>query len=264
MNCENCKSHLKEQQNYCPECGAKVIRNRLTVKNLSVDASQQFFNYDNKFLKTFLHLFTRPEHVIGGFINGVRKKYVNVIQYFIISLTLAGLQLYLIDTFYKDVFTKDLSLFVDMNGQFANSDSFKDMEKNMGNFTSNYQNIIYMISVPISALATWLSYYIVGSRRFNFTEHTVINLYFSGQLILVNSVIGIIALLLGINLYIVTTIITLLSFIYFFYIFKRVFNDSFGDALLKMILTFVIYSFFFFLIFVLSIIVGVIIKLNSA
>ncbi|WP_369598046.1 DUF3667 domain-containing protein [Mesonia mobilis] len=49
-----------------------------------------FLNYDNTFLKTYAHLFTQPHIVIGDYINGVRKKYLNVVSYITIALTLAG------------------------------------------------------------------------------------------------------------------------------------------------------------------------------
>ena len=95
MNCKNCNTSLIEGNDFCGFCGAKVIRNRLTIKNLLAHFSEQFLNYDNQFLKTFLHLFTKPEVVIGGYIDGTRKKHVNVISYFAIALTL-----FRITTFY--------------------------------------------------------------------------------------------------------------------------------------------------------------------
>lgn len=85
MNCKNCNLLLSDKASFCSNCGAKVIRNRLTFKNLIEYFSEQFLNYDNKFLQTFIHLFTKPEVVIESYINGTRKKYVNVISFFAIS-----------------------------------------------------------------------------------------------------------------------------------------------------------------------------------
>ena len=68
MNCKNCDTLLKEQDDFCNSCGAKVIRNRLTVRNLFEHFSETFFNYDNKLLRTFTTLFTKPEVVIEGYI----------------------------------------------------------------------------------------------------------------------------------------------------------------------------------------------------
>ena len=86
MDCKNCSFLIQENDNFCPSCGGKVIHNRLTIKNLFEHFSEQFLNYDNKFLQTFIHLFTKPEVVIGGYINGTRKKYVNAISFFAISV----------------------------------------------------------------------------------------------------------------------------------------------------------------------------------
>ena len=73
MNCKNCNTSLLNNQKFCLECGAKVIKNRLTLKNIFEDINDQFISIDNIFLKTFIHLFTKPELVINGFIGGTRK-----------------------------------------------------------------------------------------------------------------------------------------------------------------------------------------------
>ena len=66
--CKNCGTQLGETEDYCSACGAKVIRNRLTIRNLWGDFTEQFLNYDNKLLKTFVQLFRNPEDVIGSYI----------------------------------------------------------------------------------------------------------------------------------------------------------------------------------------------------
>jgi len=142
------------------------------------------------FLQTFVHLFTKPALVINGFIDGTRKKYVNVIQYFIISMTLLGIQLFLMNTFFKDQFdvsnmfgtTKDLDNGIKGLESFNNGEFF---------LSSSYHNIVYLFFTPTAAFATWLSYYILGKRQFNFTEHVVINLYYNAQIIIVTAVLNI-------------------------------------------------------------------------
>ena len=81
MECKNCELSIQTHHNYCPSCGAKVIRNRLTIKALFAHFSEQFLNYDNKFLKTFRQLTTKPETVTDCYIHGTRKRYVNVISF---------------------------------------------------------------------------------------------------------------------------------------------------------------------------------------
>src|SRR5690606_26236828 len=127
---------------YCGSCGGKVIRNRLTIKNLFADFSQQFLNYDNTFLKTFIALFKKPEDVIGGYINGTRKKYVNAITYFAIALTLSGLQIFILNKFFPEV----------MNLKSMSLEGMEDMQQDNMAFMQEYQSILYMLMVPVYAL----------------------------------------------------------------------------------------------------------------
>ena len=231
---------MNSSQKYCFECGAKVIKNRLTFRNILEDINERFFNLDNKLLKTFSHLFTKPEVVIKGYIDGTRKRYIDIIQYFAISLTLVGLQVFLMNTVFQDALNFDES-FVKSMGNLPNSkdNPFKDIRFRDFN---NYQSLIYTLTIPISALATWLAYYIVGLRQYNFTEHIVINLYYSAQVIIITAVLSILFLCFGLNYLVISSFITVLTIIYLFYILKRVFNTKFWDSVLNFILVMVIYG----------------------
>ncbi|MEM5566732.1 DUF3667 domain-containing protein [Psychroserpens sp. AS72] len=231
MNCKNCEIALKDTINFCPNCGAKVVRKRLTMKNLWQDISLQFINIDNKFLKTFTHLFTQPENVISGFIDGTRKKYINVIQYFAISLTLVGIQVFLMNTFFSD----DLAHAMDFMKPFEKATGGKNnpFNSSLGNLEeiNNYQSIIYICTVPLYTLATWLSYKIIKPvKRYNFTEHLVLNLYYNAQVIIITAVLSILFLCFGFNYLLISGVVSFLVFIYLFYVLKRVFNVSFLEA----------------------------------
>ena len=78
MDCKNCNNTLRDTQKFCDECGAKIIQNRLQPKVLAQQVNEQFISIDNKFLRTFVHLFKQPETVIVGYISGTRKKYIDV------------------------------------------------------------------------------------------------------------------------------------------------------------------------------------------
>ena len=255
MECKNCNTSLSKLINYCPLCGAKIVKKRLTFKNLSVDIGEQFLNIDNKFLKTFLHLFSKPENVINGFINGTRKKYINVIQYFAVALTLVGVQVFLLNTFFEEALQLD-------NGFFKALEEQSDPKKNpFGAFDfqeyNNYQSIIYIISVPIATVATWVSYYIIGLRQFNFTEHLVINLYYSAQVIIITAVLSILFLCFGFDYLLISGFITILSLGYYFFVLKRVFNSTFWNAVLQFILIYVAYFIIFIILMLIGIVIGV-------
>lgn len=239
MKCKNCNKVLDDTQKYCDECGAKVIQNRLTTKIIANQINEQFISLDNKFLKTFIDLFKKPETVIVDYINGTRKKYIDVLQYFAVSLTLAGIQVFLMTTFFKDAigfndgFTDGIK---NLPGQENNP--FNGIEYDM--FTK-YQGIIYILTVPLSALGSWLAYYITGDKRYNYTEHLVLNLYYSAQIIIITAFFSILFLLIGLDYLIVSTILTLPTFLYLFYVLKQVFKENFWNTTAKFFLTMIIY-----------------------
>jgi hypothetical protein len=73
-----------------------VIRNRLTPKVLAEQVNEEFLSIDNKFLITLIDLLKKPEAVIDGYIHGLRKKYIGVIPFYAISLTILGFQTFLL------------------------------------------------------------------------------------------------------------------------------------------------------------------------
>ena len=94
MNCKNCQTPQRTDFNYCPACGAKVVVNRLSFKNLTYDISERFFDLDNTFIKTVAQLCIQPEKVIDAYIQGVRKRYLNPISHLGIALTLSGILIF--------------------------------------------------------------------------------------------------------------------------------------------------------------------------
>jgi len=103
INCKNCNTQLDTKSEFCNTCGGKVIRNRLTFKNLFEHLSETFFNYDNKLLRTFIDLFKNPEVAIDGYISGIRKRYVNPISYMGIALTLSGVTFFVMKKMQLDM-----------------------------------------------------------------------------------------------------------------------------------------------------------------
>ncbi|MGK0251426.1 MAG: hypothetical protein ACI81G_000863, partial [Gammaproteobacteria bacterium] len=85
--CVNCDAHLELGQRFCANCGGKRMYNRITWRNLFEDFIDRFLNIENAFLKTFLGLFKHPEDVIGGYLKGMRKKYLPAFSYFAIAIT---------------------------------------------------------------------------------------------------------------------------------------------------------------------------------
>lgn len=248
MECKNCDIQIQSYQNYCSECGAKVIRNRLTFKNIWSEINLYFFNLDNKLFKTLIYLFTKPEEVIVSYIEGTRKKYVDVIQYFAISLTLVGIQVFLMNTFFKEAMNLD-GLYGDSFKDLANQENNPFAPGNMDySAINNYQSVIYVLSVPVSAFSTWIAYYIIGDRRYNFTEHIVINLYYSAQIIIVSAVLSILFLVCGGDYLTISVLVSIFTFAYLFYILHRVFKTTLLDSFARFLLIGFIYLLIFLVI----------------
>lgn len=263
MDCKNCNRSLIETINFCPLCGAKVVKQRLTLKNIWSDINVQFLNIDNKIFKTFIHLFTKPEVVINGFIEGTRKKYINVIQYFAISLTLVGIQVYLMNTF----FSEDLENTFDFLKGLENSSAGKDNPLSTNPFGSfeevnNYQSLMYSFTVPLYTLATWLTYMVIKpARRYNFTEHLVLNLYYNAQVIIITAILSILFLCFGFNYLVISGFVSILIFAYLFYILKRVFETSFWDTALHFLIVMIFFGIIIIILGILVVIITLIVTL---
>jgi len=101
MNCKNCNADLPQDARFCLQCGGRVVDQSLTFGYLATEASERFFNFENNFLwRTFKDMFRKPEMVIDGFIDGVRKRHMNVFNYLALAITLSGLQIFLMQKFF--------------------------------------------------------------------------------------------------------------------------------------------------------------------
>ena len=249
MNCKNCNISIKENDNFCPSCGGKVIRNRLTIKNLLAYFSEQFLNYDNKFFQTFIHLFTQPEVVIGGYIDGVRKKYINPINFLAISLTLSGVYFF----FFRD----KLKQFVN-NSDFYISEGQQKLTEEITNFSTEYNSLLYFIIIPVLALISLVVFY---DKKYNFTEHTVIYLYSMSLSSIVSIFSTVLILLISFDNYLLlSSFMYIFIFIYHGYILKRIFHLRAKQLVLKIL----IFIPLFFIIYIIgSILIALIVILTG-
>lgn len=224
MECSNCHRPLRTDDNFCPECGGKVIRNRLTLKNLLEELSQKFLNYDNAFIRTFIQLFKHPEDVIGSYIKGIRKKYIDVVGYFAIGLTLSGIQIFILNKFFPHFLSFDqLSA--------AENEKFQEVSTS---FLKEYQSIIFMLSVPISASLSKITFW--NYKTCNFTEHIVINMYASAHFAIISSGLTLLVAPIGANYLLFNIIFLIAQIIYTTFVFKRLFKMGMGSVVKKLFL----------------------------
>jgi len=198
-----------------------VIRKRLTIKALFSHFSEEFLSYDNKFLQTFKQLFTKPEAVIGCYINGTRKKYVNVISYFAIAITISGLQLYILNKYFPELVNLS-SITLEGQEEFAK----KNLE-----FTQEYQSIIMMVSVPIYAIISKIVFFNI--KTFNYTEHLVMFMYIFSQIAIFLALFQILGTVFGLSIGTASIISLPLQILYSAYCLKRLYNLSLKGIILR-------------------------------
>jgi len=231
MQCKNCQNPLIDVSDYCNICGAKVIRNRLTLKNLFSHFSEQFLNYDNKFIQTIYGLIKRPEVVIKSYVEGTRKKYINPVSFFAISLSISGLYLFFLRKFFPNA----------MNFSPLIKDEFQlKLTDEITNFLLDYNSLFYFAIIPLLALLSMIVFY---NKKFNYTEHIVIYLYTMSLGAVITSVIAFFILMINPDLLFTFSMYSNLGLIlYHCYLLKRVFKLNWMQLLLKTLLFIVIFG----------------------
>lgn len=224
MFCKNCERQLRTDFRFCPDCGAKIIRNRITLKNLWGDVVERVFNIDNTFLKTFGHLFSKPEVVIEGYIEGTRVRYINPISYLAIAITLSG---FLIVILKNNVGAIDFDVFGTGSSSIA--------QQKLASFTFDYQALLFVLYIPIMAIAGWLSF---PEKTYNFSERLVIFMYTLAHYSISIFFPSMLILLLSIENYGSFSIIgIIIMYAYSAYVIKRISREK-GIGLFARILLF--------------------------
>lgn len=233
MECKNCQNNLRTDFSYCPDCGSKVIRNRLTVKNLWYDATERFFNIDNTFLTTLKHLFTKPDAVIGGYINGVRKKYLNPISYFTIAITLGGLFVYVYTEFFPNALEFDF-LYQSGDSMTEAEKIGQDLQKKINTYMFKYQSLVYIAMLPFLALISRLVF--INKKQFNLSEHFVINIYAYSQMSIIINTLYLLTIWNPQILYYVSFSNLIFQIGFFTWVFYKLFNLTIKQTILKLLL----------------------------
>ncbi|WP_411768366.1 DUF3667 domain-containing protein [Winogradskyella sp. A3E31] len=228
MNCKNCKKDIGHESNYCSYCGARVIRNRLTFGNLLSHFSEEFLNYDNRFVQTIIAMVTKPEAVIRSYISGTRKKYVNVISFFAIAITLSGLQMFLLQKFFPEA----------LDFSSISQPGTEDINKGIFDFIQEYQSIAMMLNVPFYALISRIVFIREKKFRYNYTEHLVVFMYILAQLSIFGVIIMIAGAACGLDVGLISMILGVFQIIYSGYCLKRIFNLDWPNFILRSLIFF--------------------------
>lgn len=164
MNCKNCNFSLRTDYSFCPDCGAKVIHERITFKGLVHDFVERYFNVDNTFLRTITHMLIKPEVVILGYLNGIRRKYLNPASLLAIALTLSGLTLFVMKSYAWEM----------IDFEIINGNGSAEANRKMSAANMEYSTFIFLGYIPILALAGLIA---LNAKRLSFVENILAAIY---------------------------------------------------------------------------------------
>ncbi len=178
--CLNCHSEINKTSNYCPNCGAHLLKNRLSTKEVFKELFDVILIWNKDFFKTFFHLFVSPTKVISFYIKGGRNRYLNPLLYLLFCFFL-----YLL---IASLLNKELFFMRGMKSGVAGWNSVDEtglLNVDSINSLNRYSKILYFLILPILA---FLSSVFFRSSKLNYAEHISINAYLIGEITLLGTV----------------------------------------------------------------------------
>ena len=262
MPCKNCLSPIESSNRFCHHCGAKIIRYRLSVKQILIDFFERYLNWDNSLFKTIKTMAIAPNVILDEYVSGVRKKYMNPLSFFIISASLYLIIINVFETQFYDMlaenmesqraFYKNLKIYSDDALTKIVNDSLV-----FNKWFIKYYTIIMTCTMPIIALLS----YIVFRKPYNYAEHVVFNFYIYGFVLYFSALFSGLALLFHNSNFLFIPIF--MVFIIYGYSFKKLYKLSFLELVLKYLLFFLLLGLLFVILIVIGIIGVIIFKLLS-
>ncbi len=210
MICKNCNQNVTG--NFCSNCGQNTKVKRINFKYLLQEIPNSIFQMDRGFLFTIKELFIRPGHAIREFIIGQRKQHYKPIAFLLITSTVYVLTSFILD---KNTFLDDM-IFGYKNGI---EDSSKPHDLTILNWISKNQAYIPLLFLPLFSFASFLAFF---KSKYNYFEHLVLNLYITGQQMLIYIFLGL--FFFKENIFLITPLIV--GMIYNFWAFKQFFKEK--------------------------------------
>jgi len=250
--CINCNEPLALDQRFCSNCGGKRVYNRITWRNLFEDFVDRFLNIENAFLRTFLTLFKMPEDVIGGYMKGMRKKYLPAFSYFAVAITVAGVSAFVI----KNWFMEDM---IQAQTRFYTGD-VAEFQKNMTSGILkkmiDYQSVVYFAMIPVLAIFSRIVFW--NYKKYNLVEHFVIYLYGYSHIALITTTLTLCTIWNQTAYQIISVLSPFIMVGYMTYVLKRLFELDAGNTVLKLGLFCLLIGSILFVFFIVVVILSII------
>ena len=251
MRCKNCDNTLRTDYSFCPDCGAKVIRNRLTIRGILEDFRDRFLNIDNTLVRTVWNLFTKPEKVILDYIDGVRGRFLNPVSYLTLSVAFIAFFYFIQRLYFPELMDLDELLGPSKSGNEAYDQAMRQNIEGMADFMVENLSLVTFLTIPLLALISKLVFW--KQKGLNFSEHFVLNTYaYSHASIITTSLYF--ATLWSKDIFLITSFVSsFIMILYYILALKRVFDLSWGGILIRTLLFLGIGIFLYLMIIVIGI-----------
>jgi len=177
QSCLNCQRPVIVEGQYCHHCGAKIVRERLTLWTFFAQLGQTVFNTDSSLWRTLGELCYAPGRVGRGYLQGVRKRYLMPVAYLFFVASLYGVAI-LLTKGEVHYLHEDFALgFISYDETSGLAE--EEVEKRLRPLALTF----ILLSIPLLALISRLVYRRSG---YNFAEHLVVSTYYMAQLLLFN------------------------------------------------------------------------------
>lgn len=166
MICKNCGNTFEGK--YCNQCGQKITADRFTLKEILHNFFHNFTHLDTGILYLAKELYIKPGIVAKEYIQGKRKKYFNPLQYLIIVVAVS---MFITIKFNILGPTPDPA-------NLVSPDNSVRFAAQMQNFFYKNFNLVLFLSVPVSALFSWIFFKRSG---YNYAENLIFNAFIAAQ-----------------------------------------------------------------------------------
>ncbi len=265
MNCKNCYTELVEG-NFCHNCGAKVIKERLTLQYLFHNITKDIFGWDNKYFKTIYYMLVKPDILLKEYLDGVRKKYMTPFAYVAIGIAIATIVFNIYADNFLELQANNQESLIRLFDESYNANSLENESKNYNQdafqksfmeFLLRYFNIFSFFILPFYALVSKFTFW----KENTYAEHLVTNAYIQGTTYLFSTLLFVLAVYISPSLYSFSIVPMVLFYAYvYFKLYNYGFKRSFSSVL-KFIL---VATLSFIFIIILSVVIGIIIGLLLA
>lgn len=176
-DCVNCGA--AGMGTFCQVCAQPIAVKRITPKSVMREIAAKAFGFDNRFVRTVWHGFTKPGRVAATYIEGNRRRYLGPLSYFLLITTMYLLFVNLTDFDYTAYTLSSIS--PEMRAEMEN-DGTVDIVVPMTIKFSQYTRTAYAVNALFLAFPIWL--FFRKREKINLFESLSAALYISAQTIL--------------------------------------------------------------------------------